>query len=131
MAYRDFKDLTRRTASDKILRDKPFETAKNLKYDEYQKRLASMVYIFFDKKSALLVDKSASGRVIKNENMSNKELAEELHKPINRKFRKRKVYSSVKDNIWGTGLADIQLISTFNKAIPFLLCVIDIFNKHA
>ena len=45
MAYQDFKDLTRRAASDKILRDKPIETAKNLKYDEYQRRLASMVYM--------------------------------------------------------------------------------------
>ena len=80
---------------------------------------------------SLLVDKSASGRVIKNENMSNKELAEELHKPINRKFRKRKVYSSVKDNIWGTGLADMQLISTFNKGIPFCyVLLIFLINTH-
>ena len=43
MAYGDFKDLTRRTASDKILRDKAFNIAKNLKYDGYQRRLASMV----------------------------------------------------------------------------------------
>ena len=51
MAYGDFKDLTKRTASDKILRDKPFNFAKNLKSDGYQRRLASMVYKFFDKKS--------------------------------------------------------------------------------
>ena len=49
MAYGDFKDLTRRTASDKILRDKAFNIAKNPKYDEYQKGLASMVYIFLMK----------------------------------------------------------------------------------
>ena len=54
MAYGDFKDLTKRTASDKILRDKTFNTAKNAKYDEYQRGLASMVYTFFDKKSTLL-----------------------------------------------------------------------------
>ena len=54
MAYGDFKDLTRRTASDKILRDKAFNIAKNPKYDGYQRGLASMVYKFFDKK--LLVD---------------------------------------------------------------------------
>ena len=50
MAYGDFKDLTRRTASDKILRDKVFNIAKNLKYDGYQRRLASMVYKILIKK---------------------------------------------------------------------------------
>ena len=50
MAYGDFKDLTRRTASDKILRDKAFNIAKNPKYDRYQHGLASIVYKFFDKK---------------------------------------------------------------------------------
>ena len=47
MAYGDFKDLARRTASDKVLRDKAFNIAKNLKYDGYQRGLASMVYKFF------------------------------------------------------------------------------------
>ena len=51
MVYGDFKDLARRTASDKALRDKAFNIAKNLKYDGYQRGLASMVYKFFDKKS--------------------------------------------------------------------------------
>ena len=51
MAYADFKDLARRTASDKVLRDKAFNIAKNPKYDEYQRGLASMVYKFFVKKS--------------------------------------------------------------------------------
>ena len=50
MAYGDFRNLKRRTASDKILRDKAFNTAKNPKYDGYERRLASMVYTFFDKK---------------------------------------------------------------------------------
>ena len=53
MAYGDFKDLKRRTASDKVLRDKAFNIAKNPKYDGYKRGLASMVYKFFDKKSAL------------------------------------------------------------------------------
>ena len=88
MAYGDFTDLTRRTASDRILRDKAFNITKNPKYDEYQRRLASMVYNFFDKKT--------SGGA---ENMSNQELAEELHKPIIRKFEKRKVYSLFINNI--------------------------------
>ena len=54
--YGDFKDLKRRTASDKILRDKAFNIAKNPKYDGYQRRIASMVYKFFYKKSAGSVD---------------------------------------------------------------------------
>ena len=60
MAYGDFKDLKRRTASDKILRDKAFDIAKNPKNDRYQRGLASMVYKFFDKKSASLTNKSVS-----------------------------------------------------------------------
>ena len=51
MAYGDFKDLARRTASDKILRGKAFNIAKNPKYGGYQRGLTSMVYKFFDKKS--------------------------------------------------------------------------------
>ena len=105
IANGDFKDLTRRTASDKILHDKAFNIAKNLNYDGYVCRLASMVYKFFDKKA------SVSG--IKNENISNKELAE--HNLIIRNFKKRKVRSSFIDSIWGPDLADMQLISKFNK----------------
>ena len=72
MARVDFKDLTRRTASDKILRDKAFNIAKNPKYDGYQRGIASMVYNFFDEKSTSLEGKSASGSGVKNENISNK-----------------------------------------------------------
>ena len=72
MAYGDFKDLARRTASDKVLRDKAFNIAKNPKYDGYQRGLASMVYKF-DKKSA-----SGSG-ITNNEIEQNLQLAEELH----------------------------------------------------
>ena len=60
-------------------------------------------------------DKKNSGSGIKNENISNKELSEELHKPIVRKFNKRKVHSPFIDNIWWADLADMQLISKFNK----------------
>ena len=70
-----------------------------------------MVYKFFDKKS--------SGGAIKNELISNKELAEISHKPIITKFKKRKVYSSFIDNIWGAYLADMRLVSKFNKRIHF------------
>ena len=80
MAYGDFKDIARRTASDKFLRDKAFNITRNPKYDGYQRGLASMVYKFFDKKS--------KGGGIANE--PNYQLANELHKPIIRKFLKRK-----------------------------------------
>ena len=63
--------------------------------------------------------------------MSNKELAEELHKPIIRKFKKRKVHSTFINNTWGADLADVKLISKFNKRIRFLLCVLLIFSKYA
>ena len=78
MAYGDFKDLARRTASDKVLRDKAFNIAKSPKYDGYQRGLASMVYKFFDKKS-----KSGGVKIPLD---SNEDLAKELHKPIIRKF---------------------------------------------
>ena len=82
MAYGDFKDLARRTASDKILKDKAFNIAKNPKYDGYQRGLASMVYKFFDKKSASLTDKSVSGSGVNIPLEFNEQLAEELHKLI-------------------------------------------------
>ena len=85
MAYADFKDLVKRTASDTVLRDKAFNIAKNPKYDGYQKvLLLSMVDKFFDKKK-----KNASGSGIKNEIKQNEQFAEELHKPI-KNFQKKK-----------------------------------------
>ena len=97
MAYGDFKDLKRRTASDKTLRDKAFIIAKNPKYDGYQRGLASMVYTFFEKKSALLLDKSVSGSGVANNGIKqNLQLAEELHKPIIRKFKKKKFILDLK-----------------------------------
>ena len=58
-------------------------------------------------------------------------LADELHKPIIRKFNQRKVYSQFKDNIWGVDLADMQSLSRKNKGIKYLLCVIDLYRKYA
>ena len=111
-AYSDRKDITKRTVADKILRNKAFNIAKDPKYDGYQRGLASMVYNFFDKKSASLADKSTKGSgvtTLTNKSLSqNQQLAKELHKPIIRKFKKRKVYSTFKDNIWGADLADIH-----------------------
>ena len=123
MDYGYFKYLNRRTADDKVLRDKAFNIAKTPKYDEDKRGPTSLVYNLFDKK--------ASSGTVKNENNSNKELVKELHKPIIRKFNKRKVHSPFIDNIWGTDLADMQLISKFNKGFRFLLCVIDIYSKYA
>ena len=100
MSYGKYKNLNKRTQSNKDLRNKAFEIASNPKYNGYQRGLASMVYNLFDKKS--------KGRGIK---FSNQQLADELHKPIIRKFKIRKFYSSFKDNIWGVHLADMQLIS--------------------
>ena len=76
---------------------------------------------------ATLRNKFAANNKIKQ----NQQLAEELHKLIIRKFKKRRVYSLFKDNIWGADLVDTQLISKFNKGIRFLLCVIDIYCKYA
>ena len=106
------------------------EIASNPNYDGYQKGLASIVYKLFNKKStgsgfATLANKSA----IKS--MSNQQLSNELHKPIIRKFKRRKVYSSFKGNIWGVDLADMQLISKYNKGIRLLLCAIDLFSNYA
>ena len=118
-AYADHKDLINRTKADKVLRDKAYNIASSSKYDGYQRGLASMVYKFFDKKST-------GSRVL-----SSSILADELHKPIIKKFEKRKVYSQFKDNIWGVDLADMQSLSRKNKGIKYLLCVIDLYSKYA
>ena len=119
MAYSKFKDLEKITQSDIVLKNKALKIASNIKYNGYERGLASMVYKFFDKKS------KGSGLT------ENQQLANELHKPIIRKFKKRKVYSSFKDNIWGVDLTDMRLISKHNKRIRYLLCLIDLFSKYA
>ena len=116
------KILQKRIVEDKILKNKAFDIAKDPKYDGHQRGLASMVYKFFDSKV------SGSGAKLIPEN---EQLANGFHKPIIRKFEKRKVYPTFKDNIWGVDLADMQLLSKYNKGIRFLLCVIDIFSKYA
>ena len=89
MAYGDFKDLTKRTAADKVLRDKAFKITSDQKYDGYQRGLASMVCKFFDKKSSGSGRHLSSALLIAN-NKENIQLADEL-KPIIRKFKKNKV----------------------------------------
>ena len=100
-AYSDSKDLTKRTVADKILKNKAFDIAKDPEYHGCQRGLASMVYKFFDSKV------SGSGAKLISEN---KQLANELHKPIIKKFEKRKVYSTFKYNICGVDLADMLLL---------------------
>ena len=81
---------------------------------------------FFDKKSPSLNKSSGSGVV----NKPNYQLANELHKPIIRKFKKRKVYSCFRDNIWGVDLADMQSLSKYNKGNQYLLCTINLLSKY-
>ena len=125
-AYADNKDLINRTKSDKVLRDKAYNIASNPEYDGYQRGLANMVYKFFDKKSM----GSGTAKCSSFERSSLK-LADELHKPVIRKFNKRKVSSQFKDNIWGVDLADMQSLSKKNKGIKYLLCAIVLFSKYA
>ena len=97
-----FKDLKWRTAANNVLRDKAFNIAKNYKYYGYQRGLAYMVYKFFDRKT------KGSGVTLANKSIpQNEQLAEELHKPIIRKFKRREVYSAFKDNIWAADLGDM------------------------
>ena len=120
-AYVDNKDLINRTKADKVLKDKVYNIASNPEYDGYQRGIVSVVYKFFDKKSM------GSG-FVKDSSLI---LADELHKPVIKKFNKRKVCSQIKDNIWGVDLADMQSLSKKNKAIKYLLCAIDLFSKYA
>ena len=76
-----------------------------------------------------MIKKTCNG-AIKNENMSNKELSKELHKPIIKKIQEKKSTLIFIDNVWGTDLADMQLISKCDKGIRFLLCFIVIFSKY-
>ena len=86
-AYSNSKDLTKRTISDKILKDRAYEIARNHGYDGYQRPLASIVYKFCDKKT-------------RSEISVHEQLAKELHKPVIKKFKRRKVYARFKENIW-------------------------------
>ena len=101
--------------------DKAFKIASDPKYQGYQRRSASIVYKFFDKKS------SGSGVAAIEPNY---QVANELHKQIIRIFKRRKVYHLL-GTIWGVDLADMQSLSKYNKGIKYLLCEIDLFSKYA
>ena len=115
--YNNFKN---RTQSDTVLKNKAYKIAANPRIDGYQRGLAAMVDNFFNERS-----KKVLGLGIENQ-----QVASELHKPIIKKFKRRKVYSSFKDNIWGVDLAHMSLISTFNKGIKYLFLVINLFSRY-
>ena len=121
MAYGKSKDLSKRTQSDKVLRDKAYQIASDPKYDRYQRGLASMVYKFFDKMFGWSgIDAEP-----------NYQLANEFHTQIIERFKRRKVYSSFRDNIWGADSADMQSLNKYNKGMKYLFCAIDLFSKYA
>ena len=91
-AYSDSKDLAKRAISDKILKDRADGNARSRKYNGYERALASIVYKFFDKKT-------------RSEVSVNEKLAKELHKPVIKKFKRRKVSARFKGNIWEADLA--------------------------
>ena len=125
-AYAKYKDVENRLISDQKLKNSAYDIASNPKFDGYQRGLVSMVYKCFDSKVAPLDKKTMSGKGNANhttkhsslERMeNNKILAKELHKPVIKKFYKRKVYSQFKDKIWGVDLADMQSLSKKIKAL--------------
>ena len=117
-AYAKYKDRLNRKKSYVVLKNKALEIAVNPKINGYQRGLASMVYKFFDNRA-------------KGYGLNNEIFAEELHKPIIKNFKRRKVYSSFKDSIWGIDLGNMSLISRFNNGIKYLLCVIDLFSRYS
>ena len=111
-----------RKKSDIVFKKKALKIATDPKVNGYQRSLAAMVYKFFDERT--------KGMGVKH-SLNNEILADELPKPIIRNFKRRKVYSSFKDNIWCVDLADMSLISKFDKGIKYLLCVIDLFSRYS
>ena len=116
-AYAKYKVRLNRKQYGAVLKSKALKIAMDLKVNGYQRGLASMIYKFFNERT-------------KGMGFENEILANEVHKPIIKNSKIRKVYSSFKDNIWGVDLAD-TLISKFNKGIKYLLCVIDLFSRYS
>ena len=100
MAYGDFKYWNRRTPADNILRVKAFSITEDTKHDGCQRGITSMVYKFFDRQTSGAAATLANESSIKNKDISNKELAEELHKAIITKFNRRQIHSPFMDNIY-------------------------------
>ena len=106
-AYANRKDLAMRTVSDKILKDRAYEIARNCKYDGYQRGLKSMVHRFFNKKTG-------SRAISKTGANLNEVLAQELNKPVIKKPKRKKVVARFKDNIWATDLTEMGTLSSKN-----------------
>ena len=105
------------TISDKILKDRAYEIARNCKYDGHQRALAGMVYKFFNEKTGTgAIAKSKEGVSV------NEKLAEELDQPVIKKFKRRKIYARFKNNIWAADLAEMGSLSSKNKKVKYLLC---------
>ena len=97
------------------MKDRANKVTKNRQYDGHQRALASMICRFFDKKTRLGVG-------------VNEQLAEELHKPVIKKFKRRRVYARFKYNIWAGDIAEMRPLFCKNKNVKYLLCVIDTFT---
>ena len=124
-AYNKYKDSLNRKKSDVFLKNKALKIATDPKVNGYQTSLAAMVYKLFNERTKGMGIESG------NRYPENEVLPKELHKPIIRNFKRRKVYSTFKDNIWGVDLADMTIITKFNKGIKYLLCVIDLFSRYS
>ena len=107
------------------MKDKAYEIPRNCQYDGYQRALLSMADKFFDKKTGSGVIATRKSGVNVNG------LTEELHKLVIRKFKRRKVYARFKDIIWLADLSEIESLSSKNRNIKYLLCVMDVFAKYA
>ena len=116
-ANSDSKDLARRTTLYKVLKDRTYEIARNRGYDGYQRTLANMDYKFCDKRTG-------SGVSV------NEQLAKELHKPVVKKFKRRKAYAKFKDNIRAADLAQMESLPSKTKKGKYLLYVTDVFTKY-
>ena len=104
-AYPKYKDRLNGKQSDIVLKNKTLKIATDPRVNGYERGLAPMVYKFFNKRT------KGSGINLQTHSLNNEVLAAKLHKPIIKNFKRRKVYSSFKDNIWGVDLADMQLIN--------------------
>ena len=105
------------------MKHRDYKIAINPKYDRYHRGLASIVYKFFDKKTG----SGAKASV-------NEGLAQELHKPVIKKFKTRKLYATFKNIIWPTDLTEMRSLSSKNRVVKYLLCMIDVyicFPKYA
>ena len=98
------------------MKDRAYEIGRNHGSDGYKRALPSMVYKIFDKETG-------SGISV------NEQLAEKWHKPVIKRFKRRKVYARFKDNIWAADLAEVESLFSKNENFKCLLCVIDVFTK--